>query len=106
MYYEDEFDSTGTFNVVLENRYGILRSFFFDDNNIKTVLNAKAGTIDYKLGKITLSQFDPVSIEDPLKIFRVVAKPETNNFESARSRIITIDEQEVSSISVSVKTVD
>jgi hypothetical protein len=106
MYYQDEFDSTGNFNVVLQGRYGILRSFFFDDNNVKTVLNPEAGTIDYKEGTITLREFDPVAIEDPLKILRVVAKPDTNNFESARSRIITIDEEDVSAITVNVKTVD
>lgn len=106
MYYQDEFDNTGNFNVVLQGRYGILRSFFFDDNNVKTVLNPEAGTIDYKLGTITLREFDPIAIEDPLKILRIVAKPDTNNFESARSRIITIDEEDVSAITVNVKTVD
>jgi hypothetical protein len=58
------------------------------------------------LGKIVLNQFDPVSIEDPLKIFRIVAKPETNNFESARSRIITIDDQDINAINITVKSVD
>lgn len=106
MYYQDEFDGTGNFNPVLQGRYGILRSFFFDDNNVKTVLNPEAGTIDYKLGTITLREFDPVAIEDPLKILRIVGKPDTNNFESARSRIITIDEEDVSSISVNIKTID
>lgn len=106
MYYQDEFDNTGNFNVVLQGRYGVLRSFFFDDNNVKTVLNPEAGTIDYQLGSITLREFDPIAIEDPLKILRIVAKPDTNNFESARSRIITIDEEDVSAISVNVKTID
>lgn len=106
MYYQDEFDSTATFNTLLQGRYGILRSFFFDDNNVKTVLNPEAGTIDYKLGSITLREFDPIAIEDPLKILRIVAKPETNNFESARSRIITIDEEDLSSITIDAKTID
>jgi hypothetical protein len=106
MYYQDEFDGTANFNVVLQGRYGVLRSFFFDDNNVKTVLNPEAGTIDYKEGKITLTQFDPFAIEDPLKILRIVAKPDTNSFESARSRIITIDEEDVSSITVNAKTID
>jgi hypothetical protein len=106
MYYDDEFDATASFNVILQGRYGVLRSFFFDDNNVKTVLNPEAGTIDYKLGTITLREFDPVAIEDPLKILRIVAKPETNNFESARSRIITIDEEDVGAITIDAKTID
>jgi hypothetical protein len=104
--YQEEIDTTSTFNASIQGRYGVLRSYYFDNLNIKTTLDAEAGTIDYTLGKISLKQFDPVSINDPLKIFRVVAKPQTNNFESARSRIITIDDQDAGSISITMKTAD
>lgn len=104
--YQDQVDKTAVFKVNIQGRYGTLRSFYFDNNNIKTVLTDDAGSIDYKLGKITLRQFDPVAIEDPLKILRIVAKPETNSFESARSRIITIDEDDASSITINIKTID
>jgi hypothetical protein len=106
LYYQDKVDTTASFSVNIQGRYGVLRSYFFDNNNIKTTLNAEAGTIDYLLGKIVLNQFDPVSIEDPLKIFRIVAKPETNNFESARSRIITIDDGDINAINITVKSID
>jgi hypothetical protein len=103
--YQDEVDTTVDLTVNVQGRYGVLRSYFFDDNNIKTTLTAEAGEIDYQMGKITLQQFNPVSIEDPLKIFRMVAKPETNNFESARSRIITIDDEDTNAINITVKTI-
>lgn len=106
LYYQDEVDTTASFSVNIQGRYGVIRSYFFDDNNIKTTLNAEAGVVDYQLGQITLQQFDPFSIEDPLKIFRIVAKPETNNFESARSRIITIDENDQNAITINVKALD
>jgi hypothetical protein len=106
LYYQDEFDTSATFFVNIQGRYGILRSFYFDNNNIKTILNPEAGSIDYLEGTITLNQFDPVSIEDPLRTLRFYAKPETNNFESARSRIITIDEEELSAINVTVKSTE
>ena len=104
LYYQDEIDTSASLSVNMQGRFGTLRSYFFDNNNIKTTLDAEAGTIDYQLGKITLQEFDPFSIEDPLKIFRMVAKPETNNFESARSRIITIDEEDTNAINISVKS--
>jgi hypothetical protein len=103
--YEDSIDTTSSFTVSIQGRYGILRSYYFDNLNIKTILDAEAGTIDYLLGKIQLNQFSPVSISDPLKIFRVVAKPISNNFESARSRILTIDDQDAGSINITMKTV-
>jgi hypothetical protein len=106
LYYQNQIDNSATFTVNIQGRYGVLRSYFFDNNNIKTTLESEAGNIDYLSGKITLNQFDPVSIEDPLKIFRIVAKPETNNFESARSRIITIDEEDTNAINITVKQLD
>lgn len=106
VYYQDELDLTATFKVNIQGRFGVLRSFYFDDNNIKTILNATAGTVDYFLGKIRLNEFDPFGIEDPLKLLRFYAKPETNNFESSRQRIITADEEDSGSIIINVKAID
>jgi len=106
LYKDGEIDTTATFNVSVQGRYGILRSYYFDNNNIKTILEPEAGIIDYDLGKITLNNFDPVSIDDDLKILRFTAKPETNNFESSRNRIITIDNEDLGSINITVKSID
>jgi hypothetical protein len=103
--YEDAVDTTAKFNVSVQGRFGSLRTYYFDDNNIKTVLNPEAGSVDYQLGNIALRQFDPFSINDPLKILRFTAKPVSNNFESSRNRIITLDEDDTTSIIVNVKTV-
>lgn len=104
--YEGEIDETVDLSVTIQNRFGILRSFFFDKNNIKTTLNPSAGTIDYLLGKITLNEFNPVSIKDPLKILRLFARPATNNFESARSSIITIDDDDANAIRIDARILD
>lgn len=106
LFYLDEVDTTVSLRVNVQNRFGILRSYYFDDNNIKTVLNPTAGTIDYKLGKITLTEFDPESIESPLKILRITAKPATKNFESSRNRILTVDEDDSSSININMNVIE
>lgn len=106
IYYEDELDTTVSLTTTIQGRYGVLRSFFFDDNNIKTILNPQAGSVDYLLGKITLREFDPTSIEDPLKILRFNAKPAKTSFESARSRILTIDDESVGSINITMIPLD
>ena len=102
LYYQGELDATATFNVAVQNRYGIIRSYYFDTNNIKTVMDAKAGEVDYQLGKITLSQLAPTDILDSTKTLKITAKPETNNFESSRNRIITIDEEDSAAININV----
>ena len=106
LYYQDELDTTAIFNVSVQGRYGILRSFFYDNNNVKTILNLNAGEIDYLLGKITLKNFMPVDVEDSTKILKITARPVSNNFESARNRIITIDEDDAVSIDITVKVSD
>jgi len=111
VYYQGSADSTAELKVNVQNRYGVLRSYYFDQQNRKTVLDPNAGTVDYVLGKITLTQFDPVSIgegdsNDPQRTLFITAKPATNNFGSNRSRILTIDEEDVGSISIDMKTVE
>lgn len=106
LYYNGELDTTARFSVSVQGRYGVLRSYYFDNNNIKTIINANAGTIDYELGKVTLAQFQPVSIDDPLRVLKITAKPATNNFESSRNRIITIDDEDQVSINIEVESIE
>jgi hypothetical protein len=106
LYYQEKIDTTASFSVNVQGRYGILRSYYFDNNNIKTVMDAEAGTIDYQLGKIVLDQFNPIDVLDNSKILRVTARPATTNFESARSRIITIDDEDSVSINITVNPVE
>jgi hypothetical protein len=106
LYYQEKIDTTASFSVNVQGRYGILRSYYFDNNNIKTVMDAEAGTIDYQLGKLVLDQFNPIDVLDNSKILRVTARPATTNFESARSRIITIDDEDSVSINITVNPVE
>jgi hypothetical protein len=106
LYYQDEFDSGTTFSVAVQNRYGILRSYYFDDNNVKTIMNPTAGTVDYLLGKVVLSQLNPVDILDISKALGITAKPTTNYFSSAKNRILTIDDTDLVSINIEVKAIE
>lgn len=102
VYYQDSLDTTATFNVSVQKRFGIIRSYYFDSNNIKTVLDPNAGTVDYEMGKIILSQLTPVNVLDASKTIKVSVKPETNYFESTRNRIITIDSEDPVAININV----
>jgi hypothetical protein len=102
LYYQDEIDMTATFNVYVQNRYGIIRSYYFNNNNVKVIMDPAAGTVDYLLGKIVLNQFAPVEVLGSSKAIDVSAKPETNNFESSRNRIITIDGDNPTAININI----
>jgi hypothetical protein len=102
LYYQGEYDATASFNAFVQSRYGIIRSYYFNNNNIKTIMDAVAGTVDYETGKLILNGFRPVGIADPSRTLKIVARPENHNFESSRSKIITIDDEASNSINIEV----
>lgn len=91
--------------AVISNQVGKLRSYYFDDNEIKTIYSNDAGTIDYTKGIVTLSNFAPIDIKDPLKIMKFYATPENALFSTSRNSIITIDPDDQAAISVKVTPV-
>jgi hypothetical protein len=91
-------------NPVIQGRIGRLRSYYFDDSDIKTVLNDSLGTIEYDSGKITLSDFNPISINDPNGFLRLNVKPRTFDFKSDKQSLIVLDEFDFASILVNLRT--
>lgn len=87
---------------LIQNTTGTLRSFYFDNNNIKIVYSSNAGTIDYINGVITLSQFKPIDIKDTFKTLKFFAKPKNTLFSSERNTIITLDIENQSQVSIEV----
>jgi hypothetical protein len=88
--------------VTLQGQYGILRTYYFNDKNVKTILNSNAGTIDYKNGIITLNNFNPYVIDNPLGQFAVTVTPQSYIVSSTYNGIITIDPYDPNSVTVNV----
>jgi hypothetical protein len=100
----DPTDRTGglaTATAVLEGSIGVLRTYYYV-NNTKTILNANAGTVDYYKGKITLTNFSPVAIDNDLGQFIISAVPESTILESTFNKLITIDDFDPDSVVVTV----
>lgn len=91
----------GSAYAVLEGRYGKLRSFYYKDN-LKTILNENVGIVDYVDGTITLNDFNPYDVNDPLGQLIFTANPESNIISSTRNRIITVDPFDPAAIIVNV----
>jgi hypothetical protein len=94
--------SSVVLQTVIENTIGKLRSYYFDDNDIKTILQEDAASVNYAEGTITLQNFAPLDIKNSTKTLKFFAVPENNLFSSTRSSIITIDQDDAAAISVSV----
>ena len=87
--------------AVLAGNKGTLRTYYFE-NNVKKILNANAGTVDYAQGIVTLIDFNPSAINNPLGVLGVQAVPTSTIVSSARDKIITLDNTDLNAINISI----
>lgn len=99
---EGDVGQGGAVSVKLEGRYGTLRTYYNNTNNVKTVFNNNVGTVDYETGTVTLNAFSPISIDDPLGQITITATPTTSLLSSSFNRIITVDPFDSGAIIVNV----
>ena len=100
-------DTTGQLGaavVNLEGRYGTLRSYYNNTNQVKTIFNSNIGTIDYTQGIVTLNSFGPLDVDNPLGQLSITAVPTTTIVSSTYNRIITIDPYDPNAVTVTVTT--
>ena len=100
-----EGDTTGqnaSLIVNLEGRFGVLRSYFYNTTNVKTIFNTNVGTIDYEQGVITLNSFNPINVDNALGQFTVTATSESSIISSTYDGIITVDPFDPNAITVNV----
>ena len=99
-------DTTGQLGaavVNLQGRFGTLRTYYNNASQVKTVFNSNIGTIDYVNGIITLDNFNPYGVNDPLGQLTISVTPTTNIISSSYNRIITIDANDSNSVKVIVR---
>lgn len=86
---------------VLEGVEGTLRTYFYQ-NNIKTILDSNAGTIDYSTGRVTLTDFSPLTINNDLGRFTISVVPDSTIVSSTYNKIIAVDNFDPEAITVNV----
>jgi hypothetical protein len=99
-------DTTGQLGAVivnLEGRYGTLRTFYNNTQNVKTIFNPNIGTVDYKTGLVTLNSFGPLDVDNPLGQLTLSVNPITTIVSSSFSRIITVDPFDANAVVVNVR---
>ncbi len=91
-----------TLTPVLAGRIGALRTFYYDSNNIKRILNHDAGTIDYVNGILYINNFGPTDVSESFKTLSIHAQPMNYNFASAKNIVITYDSVGTDSININL----
>ena len=93
-------------SVVLEPVYegttGKLRSYYFDNNQVKVIFSEDAGTINYAAGTIILNNFQATNINNSQKVLKIFATPQDTLFGSSKNSIITVDSDDTAAVSVNV----
>jgi hypothetical protein len=89
---------------VLEGSEGVIRSYYYL-NNVKTIFDPNAGTINYLTGRVTLIDFAPLEINNPLGQFTISVVPDSTIVSSTFNKIIAVDEfdPEATTVTVSVQ---
>ena len=87
---------------ILQGQYGTIRSYYYNNQNVKTILNSNVGTIDYINGIITLNYFNPIQIDNALGEYTLSMIPTTTIISSTFDKIITIDPYDPTAITVNL----
>lgn len=92
--------------AIIQGRTGRLRSYYYNDNDIKTVLNENAGVINYDSGRVSILNLNPISIDDPEGFLRFNAKPKSLTFKSQRQSLTTLDQFDPGAVTVNLSVSD
>jgi len=84
--------------AVLDERYGTLRTVYFDTSAQRQVVNENAGTINYNTGLITLNNLRVLSLPTGLTQIRMTIESERGILNSIKNTIITLDTEDPISI--------
>lgn len=87
---------------ILDSSVGELRTYYFDDNQLKQIYPSySVGTIDYTNGILKLKNFQPLNVDNDLKILKFLAVPQNSLFVSEQNSILTLDIEDVAATRVS-----
>lgn len=102
--------SLGQGTAVLEGRYGQIRISYFKTDEIssqstKVVINKNrnngiTGTIDYKLGKIFINEFNPKAVNNDFGDIQLHIKPKSSVIQSKLNKMLVLDEADPTSVVV------
>ena len=98
--------SGATAEAVLESKNGILRSYYFKNSGEKVIVDDEIATIDYLEGTVeftslNLSEIGDNTYYDPDTV-TINSQPEGNTIRTFRNQILDIDENDASSILITM----
>ena len=94
-----------TGDAVIDSRTGVLRTIYYDTNAERQIVDSTAGTIDYDDGIVTLNDINVRDVSSEDGFIRLTIESEKGIIQSVRNTIITIDEDDPTSIVTTLEAV-
>lgn len=91
--------------AVIDSKVGKLRTVYYTSTAERVVVNNNIGEINYDTGRVTLTDINIVSSVLDDDSIRINSGIQSNIIQSARNTILTIDQNDPSSIQVNLTTV-
>lgn len=100
----------GAASAVLEGRFGQIRISYFKTDEVssqstKVIINKNrnngvTGTIDYKLGKIYINDFNPIAVNNSFGDIQLHIKPTSSVIQSKLNKMLVLDADDPTSVVV------
>ena len=94
-----------TATAVIDARTGVLRTIYYDTNAERQIVDSTAGTIDYDTGIVTINDINIRSINTDDELIRLSIESEKGIIQSVRNTILTIDEDDPTSIVTTLEAI-
>jgi len=94
-----------TATAVIDARTGVLRTIYYDTNAERQIVDSTAGTIDYDTGTVTINDINIRSIGTADELIRLSIESEKGIIQSVRNTILTIDEEDPTSIVTTLEAI-
>jgi hypothetical protein len=89
---------SGSATAIIDSKVGTLRVIYYDENANRQIIDANVGEIYYDTGIIILNDLKILSVSSNDGLLRLTVVSEEGVIESTRNVIITIDENDATSI--------
>ena len=93
-----------TCSILLDAKYGTLRTIYFNELAERQVIDSTAGTINYSTGLVMLNDLRVLTTLSNDGLIRLTIESEKGIISSYRNNIITIDGDDSSAISTELVT--
>jgi len=90
--------------AIVDNKFGELRTIYYNEKSERIIVNPKAGTINYDTGEVNLVDLKIVGVYSNDGTVKLNVGTDNTIIESLKNTIVTIDKNDLSSISINLIT--